>query len=161
MVFRECSIAGTMYHGDPPGQELVRETSNDSSHASTSARGDDPAVPPAADAAVDKLSSGVLKHFRVRDERLSQDLARPVEAEPDSENATQARSLNGFFSVLALGHTGLTAVDPATGAIEYKAQSPDEAALVQAAAGSSFADVRGRLSGMNCLIFWSSRVPGN
>ncbi|KAG2138285.1 hypothetical protein DEU56DRAFT_886925 [Suillus clintonianus] len=140
MVFRECSIAGTVYHGDPEeeedddikkstgtGTEIVRETSNDSSYASTSARGDHPTV---------KLSSGVLKHFK--DERLSQDLARAVEAEPDSENATQARSLNGFFSVLALCHTVLTAVDPATGAIEYKAQSPDEAALVQAAADVGF-----------------------
>jgi phospholipid-translocating ATPase len=145
-----------MYHGDPPGQELVCEISNDSSHASTSACGDDPAVPPAANAAVNKLSSSVLKHFQVRDEHLSQDLAHLVEAEPDSENATRARSLNGFFSILALCHTILTAVNPATGAIEYKAQSPDEAALVQATAGSSFADVRGRLSSMNCLIFWSS-----
>jgi phospholipid-translocating ATPase len=145
MVFRECSIAGTVYHGDPEDEdikkttgtskEIVRETSNDSSYASTSTRGD-PAVPTAADAAIVKLSSGVLKHFR--DERLSQDLARAVEAEPDSENAAQARSLNGFFSVLALCHTVLTAVDPATGAIEYKAQSPDEAALVQAAADVGF-----------------------
>ncbi|KAG2122206.1 hypothetical protein BD769DRAFT_1746834 [Suillus cothurnatus] len=146
-------IFGQNQHSDTEfyGQELVRETSNDSSHASTSARGDDPAVPPAADAAVDKLSSGVLKHFRVR-ERLSQDLARPVEAEPDSENATQARSLNGFFSVLALGHTGLTAVDPATGAIEYKAQSPDEAALVQAAAGSSFTDFTSARKLMSVIV---------
>jgi phospholipid-translocating ATPase len=37
----------------------------------------------------------------------------------------------------------LTAVDPETGAIEYKAQSPDEAALVQAAADVGVV-VRGR-----------------
>ncbi|KAG0701783.1 hypothetical protein DFH29DRAFT_1079916 [Suillus ampliporus] len=150
MVFRECSIAGTAYHGDPDedededfkkskGTEAVRDTSNDSSFASTSARevsSDQRPVLSAADAIGVKLSSGVLKHFR--DEKLSQDLARAVEAEPDSENAAQARSLNGFFSVLALCHTVLTAVDPATGAIEYKAQSPDEAALVQAAADVGF-----------------------
>ncbi|KAG2047797.1 metal cation-transporting ATPase [Suillus hirtellus] len=53
-------------------------------------------------------------------------------------NRALARSLNGFFSVLALCHTVLTAVDPATGAIEYKAQSPDEAALIQAAADAGF-----------------------
>lgn len=148
MVFRECSIAGSVYHGDPEEDEdedikkaiqnstdIVRETSNDS-YASTSTRGHDPAVPSAADAPVVKLSSGVLKHFS--DQHLSQDLARAVEAEPDSENAAQARSLNGFFSVLALCHTVLTAVDPVTGAIEYKAQSPDEAALVQAAADVGF-----------------------
>jgi phospholipid-translocating ATPase len=39
---------------------------------------------------------------------------------------------------LALCHTVLTSVDPITGAIEYKAQSPDEAALVQAAADVGF-----------------------
>src|SRR6267154_206011 len=151
MVFRECSIAGTVYHGDPDdedediknangdGTEVVRETSNESSFASTSTRGassDQRAVPSASDATVIKLSSGVLKHFR--DEQLSQDLVRAVEAEPGCENAAQARSLNGFFSVLALCHTVLTAVDLTTGAIEYKAQSPDEAALVQAAADVGF-----------------------
>ncbi|OJA16022.1 hypothetical protein AZE42_04283 [Rhizopogon vesiculosus] len=154
MVFRECSIAGTVYRGDPEedeedlkkveaiGKEVVRETSNDSSYASTSTDGarspthDLRAVPSLANAAPVKLSSGVLKHFH--DEQLSQDLVRAVEAEPGSENAAQARSLNGFFSVLALCHTVLTAVDPTTHAIEYKAQSPDEAALVQAAADAGF-----------------------
>lgn len=151
MVFRECSIAGKVYHGDPEedeedikkeGVSKIRETSNDSSYASTSTdvarspNNDQLLVPSTADAAAVKLPSGVLKHFH--DEQLSQDLARAVEAEPDSENAAQARSLNGFFSVLALCHTVLTAVDPTTGAIEYKAQSPDEAALVQAAADVGF-----------------------
>jgi phospholipid-translocating ATPase len=51
--------------------------------------------------------------------------------------------MNGFFTVLALCHSVLTAVDPKTGAIEYKAQSPDEAALVQAAADVGYV-FRGR-----------------
>ncbi|KAG6376326.1 hypothetical protein JVT61DRAFT_2307 [Boletus reticuloceps] len=83
-----------------------------------------------------KLSRGVLKHFS--DQQLREDLAQAVHAEPGSNNETQARALNGFFSVLALCHTVLTAVDPETGVIEYKAQSPDEAALVQAAADVGF-----------------------
>lgn len=161
MVFRECSIGGAVYHGDPEEDEDLdvkkrtmadeangepQTVSRDSSFGSTS-----PGLPSAASPisgpdithqpAVVKLSSGVLRHFS--DQQLRQDLARAVSAEPGSENEAQARSLNGFFSVLALCHTVITAVDPETGVIEYKAQSPDEAALVQAAADVGFV-FRGR-----------------
>jgi phospholipid-translocating ATPase len=78
----------------------------------------------------------IPRHFY--DPELAQDLQRAVNAEPESTNAAHARNLNGFFTVLALCHTVLTSVDPETGAIEYKAQSPDEAALVQAAADMGF-----------------------
>ena len=44
----------------------------------------------------------------------------------------------GFFNVLALCHTVLASVDPHTDRVAYKAQSPDEAALVQAAADAGF-----------------------
>ncbi|KAH7921381.1 phospholipid-translocating P-type ATPase [Leucogyrophana mollusca] len=152
MVFRQCSIGGSVYRGDEEEDDFsekkisegdagaARTPSNDSSFASTSAvpapNRSVEAVPDPLAAGAVKLSTGVLRHFR--DEALANDLARAVDAEPDSENAAQARALNGFFSVLALCHTVLTAVDPKTGAIEYKAQSPDEAALVQAAADVGF-----------------------
>jgi len=45
----------------------------------------------------------------------------------------RSRLLHGFFAVLALCHTALAA-KPEPGIIAYKAQSPDEVALVQAAA---------------------------
>ncbi|KAF9246334.1 hypothetical protein BU15DRAFT_85102 [Melanogaster broomeanus] len=146
MVFRECSIGGSVYHGDPqvegvdgenpsesnkPDDEL-RNTSHDSSYASTS----NGPTPSSTSTAVAKPSSGVLKRFS--DRQLSKDLACAIDAEPGSENEAHARALNGFFSVLALCHTVLTAVDSQTGAIEYKSQSPDEAALVQAAADVGF-----------------------
>lgn len=51
--------------------------------------------------------------------------------------------INGFFKVLALCHTVLASVDPKTDRVEYKAQSPDESALVQAAADAGFV-FRGR-----------------
>lgn len=57
----------------------------------------------------------------------------------DSE---QSRLLHGFFAVLGLCHTALAAENE-SGEIEYKAQSPDEAALVQAAADVGFV-FRGR-----------------
>lgn len=144
MVFRECSIGGAIYHGDPEEDDDIAakkfssvddaDGNRNSSFGSASAT----TVNPPAGV---KLASGVLRHFS--DQQLTQDLARAVNAEPGSENEAQARALNGFFSVLALCHTVLTAVDPETGLIEYKAQSPDEAALVQAAADVGFV-FRGR-----------------
>ena len=80
--------------------------------------------------------SSVTVHFH--DAELSRDIFSAVHADQDSTNADHARQLNGFFSVLALCHTVLTSVDKETGKIEYKAQSPDEAALVQAAADMGF-----------------------
>ena len=47
-------------------------------------------------------------------------------------------TLIGFFTVLSLCHSVIAAKDPVTGKVEYKAQSPDEAALVRAAAEMGF-----------------------
>ena len=77
-----------------------------------------------------------IHHFH--DAELSKDLVAAVNEEPDSAGAAHARQLNGFFTVLALCHTVLTNLNPITGKVEYKAQSPDEAALVQAAADMGF-----------------------
>ena len=75
---------------------------------------------------------------RFTDSVLLKDLEDAISDNPDPEVATHARLLNGFFTVLALCHTVLTSVDPKTGEMVYKAQSPDEAALVQAAADVGF-----------------------
>ncbi|KAF8623335.1 hypothetical protein AX15_006411 [Amanita polypyramis BW_CC] len=87
-----------------------------------------------------KTSEHVKKHFR--DAKLEADLEEAAalahSENPDPEREAQARAINGFFNVLALCHTVLASVDPETGALEYKAQSPDEAALVQAAADVGF-----------------------
>ncbi|PPQ72461.1 hypothetical protein CVT26_003714 [Gymnopilus dilepis] len=80
----------------------------------------------------------VVHHFH--DTELNHDLHNAISGDLDP---THARQLNGFFTVLALCHTVLTNIDPETGKIEYKAQSPDEAALVQAAADVGFV-FRGR-----------------
>ncbi|KAF5369202.1 hypothetical protein D9615_009962 [Tricholomella constricta] len=163
MIFRECSIAGKVYRGDP---ESVREKQPDvqpvapitkganpaslpsSSGESSTAAGSnddqkDPAttVPDPLAAGATKLPPQVIHHFS--DATLAADLQASASADPNSPDAAHARSLNGFFSVLALCHTVLTGIDPETGALEYKAQSPDEAALVQAAADVGFV-FRGR-----------------
>lgn len=157
MVFRQCSIAGKIYKGDPeslivgeedPLSETLRKGQTGdaktgevrlSSAESSTAAGSGSAVanafddsPPPPPHHIKKL----INHFS--DAILKEDLDDAVHADPGSENALHARSLNGFFSVLALCHTVLTSIDPETHAIEYKAQSPDEAALVQAAADVGF-----------------------
>jgi len=88
-----------------------------------------------------RASPKVVHHFR--DAELTGDLQASIQDDLDPAHAARARSLNGFFTVLALCHTVLTSVDSVTGELEYKAQSPDEAALVQAAADVGFV-FRGR-----------------
>ncbi len=78
----------------------------------------------------------ITHHFQ--DAELTRDLQVAIQPDLDPMSAAHARNLNGFFTVLALCHTVLTSIDPQTGKLEYKAQSPDEAALVQAAADVGF-----------------------
>ncbi|CAK5275664.1 unnamed protein product [Mycena citricolor] len=118
MVFRECSVGGKEYTGNL-GEEESGENLKHRFSSSTSLNG----------------SAGGLPHFK--DVDLTADLEAAVSANADSGDAELARSLNGFFKVLGLCHTVLTGQD-STGALEYKSQSPDEAALVQAAADVGF-----------------------
>ncbi|TFK30277.1 phospholipid-translocating ATPase [Coprinopsis marcescibilis] len=161
MVFRSCSIGGRMYAGDPSmedeidaGSKLsgdIKElpevskppasgesgASSSTAPSDTKLAADEKAVPSALEGTATKPRA----HFH--DAELASDLQEAVSAEPGTIEAAHARQLNGFFSVLALCHTVLTNVDPHTGVIDYKAQSPDEAALVQAAADMGFV-FRGR-----------------
>jgi len=130
MVFRECSIGGRVYSGDPkeisedpqdPKEPLIKPVNSSSGSSGSSS---DPTAAP----------TSAKVQYRFHDEQLNQDLHMAVHAGSGSENAPHARALNGFLTVLGLCHTVLAATDPVTGAIEYKAQSPDEAALVRAAA---------------------------
>ncbi|KZP18285.1 phospholipid-translocating ATPase [Athelia psychrophila] len=152
MVFRQCSIGGKVYKGDADApvdgdsQDTqavgggVAKGRHSDTDTTASIKGQEATPDPLAPSAT-TLPKGVLTHFH--DQSLKDDLASSINAESGTDNAAHARMLNGFFSVLALCHTVLTAVDPVTGAIEYKAQSPDEAALVQAAADCGFV-FRGR-----------------
>ncbi|KAJ6531132.1 hypothetical protein B0H19DRAFT_1190540 [Mycena capillaripes] len=147
MVFRECSIGGKVYSGDPPqdGHEIpadirpssppahptdVRPSTGESSTAVGSSNDATPTT--AASTHSDKPSLPAKPRFV--DATLTADLAAAVDASPRTPNAEHARALHGFFSVLALCHTVLVATDAEGNVTGYKAQSPDEAALVQAAA---------------------------
>ncbi|PPQ72110.1 hypothetical protein CVT24_002421 [Panaeolus cyanescens] len=173
MVFRMCSIGGKMYTGDPEADNTEKATpltkkvsspppAYPESEKATSSK--DPVLLSAGSSAANvkptdstlkveatpksstdgtdsQASSKPIHHFR--DEELQKDLQTAVNADSGSELAPHARNLNGFFSVLALCHTVLTNINKETGEIEYKAQSPDESALVQAAADMGFV-FRGR-----------------
>ncbi|KAI0958077.1 hypothetical protein AcW1_006256 [Taiwanofungus camphoratus] len=151
MVFRQCSVGGKAYKGDTSvgAEDDVTKVglpgdvrySSDSTTPSGKRSPTSESVPDPLAADSVKIAEGVLQHFR--DSVLSADIAAAVDAKQGSEAAAHASLINGFFSTLALCHTALAAVDPTTHTIEYKAQSPDEAALVQAAADAGFV-FRGR-----------------
>jgi len=159
MVFRKCSIGGKAYHGNSPvevtpnPEEETREAVtmekpavvetqevNRSSDSTATAVQDQPgnrSNPSILQAGRPTLSA----ETRFHDQDLLNDIESAVNAEPGQE--TQARSMNGFFTVLSLCHTVLTTVDSETGALQYKAQSPDEEALVHGAASVGYV-FRGR-----------------
>lgn len=71
-----------------------------------------------------KQSKDLIHHFF--DNQLADDIK-------EASGTPQSRVINDFFLVLALCHTALAGKD-VNGNLSYKAQSPDEAALVQTAA---------------------------
>lgn len=156
MVFRKCCIGGKSYNGDAsmdeeqltavgesvkPLPDVVDPTGSTSIGSTTN--NEKPKESNESDIPDPMGATKTKARVHFHDAELSKDIQDSVTAEAGSDQAAHARLLNGFFSVLALCHTVLTSVDTETGAIEYKAQSPDEAALVQAAADMGFV-FRGR-----------------
>ncbi|KAF8205548.1 phospholipid-translocating ATPase [Mycena galopus ATCC 62051] len=160
MVFRECSIGGKVYSGDPPQEEHAENEHQDEhpvapaspppvadlpksvGDSSTAVESNNGATATTAASIHSGTPSPPATRVRFVDATLTADLAAAVHASPRTPDAEHARALHGFFSVLALCHTVLVATDP-EGNITYKAQSPDEAALVQAAADVGYV-FRGR-----------------
>ncbi|KAH6902733.1 phospholipid-translocating ATPase [Coprinopsis sp. MPI-PUGE-AT-0042] len=154
MIFRQCSIGGVAYRGDADNNEtveddhadkkpssIIRETYDEKplkpSRVSLIASGSRTDVNEARES--ETLASSTPSDRRDDPDRffdyqLQYDLEAAITADESSPNAAHARLLNGFFTVLSLCHTVLAALNPETGEMKYKSQSPDEAALVQAAA---------------------------
>ncbi|KAG8955493.1 hypothetical protein FRC03_011207 [Tulasnella sp. 419] len=157
MIFRQCSIGGKIYGGDNvpdetrEGEEvigggtdgdgtMVTPTREDPS--SSGAAGDESKEKPGKAKSMESSSTAspplpppkVNTHTRFIDSQLQADLSQ----QNSDSNSQHARALNGFFVCLSLCHTVLASQDKDTGVITYKAQSPDEAALVQAAADVGF-----------------------
>ncbi|KZP01087.1 phospholipid-translocating P-type ATPase [Calocera viscosa TUFC12733] len=120
MVFRQCSIGGKMYKGEPEDTEEETRAKAKAKSLETSSQSSSDAT---------KVPPEVLARFV--DPELDADLRNT------DTNGAHSRSLIGFFNVLGLCHTVLAGED-IHGKLEYKAQSPDEAALVQAAADVGF-----------------------
>jgi phospholipid-translocating ATPase len=133
MVFRHFSIGGKEYRKDEtqPPSEVVTRASDSTEGAMKKEKSTVPGVMETSNP-----SDVVLEHYR--NDELQADLKESMSADPNSPAASHARTLNGFFTVLSLCHTALATVDRQSGAVEYKAQSPDEAALVRAAADVGF-----------------------
>ncbi|KAG8858770.1 hypothetical protein FRB96_004907 [Tulasnella sp. 330] len=131
MIFRQCSVGGKVYKGDEAhvdeGGEGDGQENGTHPLTEVPTAGTESSSSTAASASSPKPSP-ITKFV---DSTLQADLL-------GGSSPEHARSLNGFFNVLALCHTVLASQDPDTGMITYKAQSPDEAALVQAAADVGF-----------------------
>ncbi|KAA1069823.1 hypothetical protein PGT21_033797 [Puccinia graminis f. sp. tritici] len=160
MQFRQCSVAGKIYRGKQQlgsiGEEEEEEEERgeeEEEEEKTVVNGDNPAgikhprspskpsmiheKAPESGKSDEKVPVKVKANPAVpafKDSELMTDLA--------AVDSDQARSLYGFFACLALCHTVLVSEDE-EGSIKYKAQSPDEQALVQAAAAVGFV-FRGR-----------------
>lgn len=151
MLFRRASVGGQTYVDEEPGpgEDVNRDVAkspastasgdvmSSGSEVAITAQAREPANP--ANVERVQLAGGVLRHFR------SAQLSREIEAaaaDLGSQNHDRDRHGN-YWTTLALCHTVLAGIDPKTGMLDYKAQSPDEAALVQAAADVGF-EFRGR-----------------
>lgn len=141
MLFKKCTIGGIAYRGDDEPLERSFESNpltivevptdpaadGDSMTATGHSSGQD-------ELKASRRNAPTFEKFK--DSALQLDIK---EATRDQDTALDSSTtLIGFFTVLSLCHTVLAAKDPVTGEVEYKAQSPDEAALVRAAAEMGF-----------------------
>ncbi|KAG8758981.1 hypothetical protein FRC14_006959 [Serendipita sp. 396] len=141
MIFRKCSIGGKIYDGDAEEAEnetQLRERPADAPDRASAAIGEGYDIPLAMLPSGKAESSNTppvnpnVHHFH--DTQLFEDIERSA----TGESSAHARALNAFMTTLALCHTAIAGVSEEDGSITYKAQSPDESALVQAAADSGF-----------------------
>lgn len=153
MVFRRCSVAGRAYGFMPTEEEeeSTKKLGKDDAKIEAKEVVSSSSISVATSSAVSTTSGPSIVesdtiHFE--DAHLDADMHTAAEAlrrAPGTDldgdgnsDLARARALEGFFTVLSLCHTVLAAIDPKSGKLEYRAQSPDEAALVQAAADAGF-----------------------
>lgn len=130
MVFRQCSIGGKIYWGTPPAEQ---PKSNGEANVEAVK-----SVHDGLSSSDDTASQDEELEKKKPKEREVPPFHDPVlEADLVAADTEQSRMVHGFFVVLGLCHTAL-ASETEPGVIEYKAQSPDEAALVQTAADCGF-----------------------
>ncbi|GES78958.1 phospholipid-translocating ATPase [Rhizophagus clarus] len=134
MEFRKCSIGGKVYHGEVSGNDVENDTltpSNDNGKSTPSLVSNTK-----TDSQPDIPKSGSSKKINEKKkEKKEKNENKPFtdnELKQDMTNSNHSKSINDFFTLLAICHTVLVNTN-SDGEQQYKAQSPDEAALVQAA----------------------------
>ncbi|KAH9484538.1 Putative phospholipid-transporting ATPase C24B11.12c [Psilocybe cubensis] len=150
MVFRMCSIAGKAYRGDSDAlaedemedkpSSIVNEPTKETVEVDLWAASAQPSTSShSVNASLSKKNSLMANNDETfKDSVLSSDIEAASRPNANHDSSSDASIINAFFTVLSLCHTVIAANNPETGTIEYKAQSPDESALVQAAADMGF-----------------------
>lgn len=140
MIFRKCSIGGKTYEGDEETDETQLRPKPADAPINDVHEGEEIPVGQATSNRenVALTASGPpvnpnVAHFH--DAQLFDDIKNSATG---GTSTALARNLNAFMTTLALCHTALADLDEEDGTITYKAQSPDESALVQAAADAGY-----------------------
>ena len=110
MIFRECSIAGTIYHGDASDKSTYDE-------------------PPPSDDRM-RVRQAIADVPPYHDTQLSEVIG--------NSGSPAHQNVDAFFHCLSLCHTVHIAKTDEKNVITYKAESPDEQALVQTAADNGY-----------------------
>lgn len=137
MIFRECAVSGIIYHGEASSPQVG---TSDSTATQLPAEEDGYS---SNDGSAGSRTGSYHEHgsSKVRVKPVNPDVP-PFSDQSLSEalrdtDSEHNRHLANFFRCLALCHTVLVE-NLEEGCIEYQAQSPDEQALVQAAADAGF-----------------------
>lgn len=136
MVFRKCTVAGNLYqesNGNSFDSIDIEKKGHEKSTYSISTLS---TVNPASSSSALLQNSSDSAPGQFRSAELTRDLFSYSSA--NSMNDPFFNKQTAFFAVLSLCHTVLAAENPDSKRIKYNAQSPDEAALVQAAADVGF-----------------------
>jgi phospholipid-translocating ATPase len=149
MVFRKCTVGGNAYRGDVEPSHDENAGSEPLSIIEVPADravANEKTTLPLGDSSADTRVQDELKPTthasleKFTDLALQLDISEAIRNQNSSSSSNDdfSATLIGFFTVLSLCHSVIAAKDPLTGQMEYRAQSPDEAALVKAAAEMGF-----------------------
>ncbi|CDZ97705.1 phospholipid-translocating p-type atpase [Phaffia rhodozyma] len=132
MVFQQCSIGGVVYTGD--GKQVVGALNSEVTEG--------PGSKPFHDSTTNLDSTAGQPEdqeepSKPKKESIPRFHADAIDQILEDDQSDQFHRISSFFKNLALCHTAL-ASEAEDGTMEYMAQSPDEAALVQAAADVGF-----------------------
>lgn len=130
MIYRECCIAGQTYSGEGSGDRMAPQASTPNEKANSLSDSD------RSHKLREDYEPG-RKRTKGSTEGVAPFSDLQIAASIKEPDSAQGIAIGKFFRCLALCHTVLTAEDE-NGVLEYKAQSPDEQALVQAAADVGF-----------------------